>query len=606
MMMVRIVKNAKYIIFSFGILLVLGLVLMGPVSNRNARMATQVGVVNGVPISLEGFRQELNNFQEQQKATSGKAPEGLQMVQMRKQLFDFNVNTIILSQLKKDYELYASGEEMWDYLEKNPDPVIKNDTLFQTNGQFDKTKYMDWLHQERTLDIPFIQYLENRMQNAIIPEMQLKHLSQSQFHNTYLELAYEQFQRQSKAELYFYKVSLDSFKVEKETITDEEIKAYFEAHPDSFYSEKESAVLGYVQLEIAPSSQDSAVALDIIKDLKSRVEVDSNFEDLAVSYSDDLGSADSGGSLGGYQTRETWVPEFADVAFSLDSGEISDPVLTQFGYHLIKCNGVKEEDSVQKVDVSHILIKIDPTPETVDSLASHLENLKDSAKGEKSLEDLVEEFGMNYKLTPLFFKWNFAPLGEYDYISGLHSFAFGPADKKETVSEVLQNDRGVYLFEKKEFYKPGRSIEQAREKILEKLVVQKKLELAKAELEKHLVAIKSEEMSPFLGKAVLDSTDMVSTLSWIPGFGYNSNAINRVFTQEQGKWGEIHTTDYGAVIAKVVRQEPADMEKLLEQAEKRNRMDVNTYEIEKLHSSWFQDLVKSSDVENNLDLIYRN
>ncbi|MFC1584657.1 peptidylprolyl isomerase [Fibrobacterota bacterium] len=605
MTMVWIVKNAKYFIFTFGVLLVLGLVLMGPVRNSDPRFATQVGSVNGIPITLEGFRQDLNNYQDQERANTGRAPDGLQLVKLRKQLFDMNVNAIILAQLIKDYELYASGEEMWDYLERNPDPLIKKDSLFLTDGEFDHRKYVEWLHQDQTLDIPYIRFLETRMKSGIIPEIQLKNLGQSQFHQTYLEMAYEQVRRQNKARIYFYHVPLDSFKITEESITEQEIKDYFNANPDSFYTELESARLGYIQLAIAPSSNDTALSLEIIQDLKMRAEADSNFEDLAVSYSDDEGSAENGGSLGGYQTKDSWVPEFAEAAFSLEPGEISSPVLTKFGYHLIKCNGVVEEDTAKKVDASHILIRIDATPETVDSLVALLEDLKNSLGKKTSLQELAGSRGLEYKTTKVFEKWDFSPLGEYNYIPGFHSFAFSPGSRNETVSEVLQSEQGVYLLEKKEFFPPGRSLDRSADRIREILVASKKRNLATRELEQWVSQIKSGQLAPQLGKAVLDSTELISSQTWVPGFGYDSPALMEIFKQETGKWGEILTTDFTAVIAQVIQKEEAHLSDVLQRSRTAN-INRDPYEIEKLYSDWFVDMVKSAKVENNLDLIYRN
>ena len=73
---------------------------------------------------------------------------------------------------------------------------------------------------------------------------------------------------------------------------------------------------------------------DEAKAVLAELKKGADFAELAKSKSKDPGSAD-GGDLG-YFTREQMVPEFADVAFKLDKGAISDPVKSQFGWHIIK------------------------------------------------------------------------------------------------------------------------------------------------------------------------------------------------------------------------------------------------------------------------------
>ena len=76
-------------------------------------------------------------------------------------------------------------------------------------------------------------------------------------------------------------------------------------------------------------SEDEAKA--ILAELKKGTD----FAELAKQKSKDPGAAAEGGDLG-YFTKEQMVPEFADVAFKLDKGQLSDPVKSQFGWHIIK------------------------------------------------------------------------------------------------------------------------------------------------------------------------------------------------------------------------------------------------------------------------------
>ena len=82
-------------------------------------------------------------------------------------------------------------------------------------------------------------------------------------------------------------------------------------------------------------------ALEQSKDILLRIKGGESFEELAQEFSDDSGSATNGGDLG-WAEPGLFVPEFDQVLYALEIGEISDPVKTQFGYHIIRLDDVKE------------------------------------------------------------------------------------------------------------------------------------------------------------------------------------------------------------------------------------------------------------------------
>ena len=114
------------------------------------------------------------------------------------------------------------------------------------------------------------------------------------------------------------------------SITEEEQKKYFDENKEIF-NQKEQVKARHILVETEKE------ALDI----KKKLDAGENFEELAKEHSMDTSNKDQGGELGFFE-RGKMVPEFEDTAFSLKVGEISSPVKTQFGYHIIELEDKKE------------------------------------------------------------------------------------------------------------------------------------------------------------------------------------------------------------------------------------------------------------------------
>jgi peptidyl-prolyl cis-trans isomerase C len=133
--------------------------------------------------------------------------------------------------------------------------------------------------------------------------------------------------------------------------TDAEVRDFYDKNPDRF-KRSETVRASHILLRVDPGADDAtkkqtqAKIAAILKRAKSG----EDFAALAKQNSDD-GSAQQGGDLG-YFPKEKMVKEFADVAFALKTGEISDVVTTQFGVHIIKVTDRKPGGTVPLEEVS--------------------------------------------------------------------------------------------------------------------------------------------------------------------------------------------------------------------------------------------------------------
>jgi parvulin-like peptidyl-prolyl isomerase len=91
-----------------------------------------------------------------------------------------------------------------------------------------------------------------------------------------------------------------------------------------------------------------------IGDIKKEIDNGADFAEMAKKYSD-CPSSEKGGDIGFFQRKGSMVEEFAKVAFSMKVGEVSDPIKTQFGYHIIKVTDREEGKDVSYEDVSDMV-----------------------------------------------------------------------------------------------------------------------------------------------------------------------------------------------------------------------------------------------------------
>ncbi|MED3789534.1 peptidylprolyl isomerase [Peribacillus frigoritolerans] len=127
------------------------------------------------------------------------------------------------------------------------------------------------------------------------------------------------------------------------TVTDDEISTYFEDNKDTF-AQAEQVEASHILVE------DEKTAKKVAKELAAG----GDFAKLAAEYSTDTETADNGGNLG-YFGKGDMVEEFEDVAFDLDINKVSDPVKTEYGYHIIKVTGKKEAKKANLEDSKEVI-----------------------------------------------------------------------------------------------------------------------------------------------------------------------------------------------------------------------------------------------------------
>ncbi len=151
----------------------------------------------------------------------------------------------------------------------------------------------------------------------------------------YYGISEESFRADARLNMLVRKLALEQIKP-----TDEDVRAYFEEHRYLF-DQAEEVEARHILVE----------SEELANEIAAKLAAGDDFAALAAVHSLDQSNKDSGGNLG-FFSQGMMVEEFEEVAFALEVGEISDPVQTSFGYHLIEVLDRKEADEADFDTVS--------------------------------------------------------------------------------------------------------------------------------------------------------------------------------------------------------------------------------------------------------------
>ncbi len=172
-------------------------------------------------------------------------------------------------------------------------------------------------------------------------------------------------------------------------VSDGEVRSFYQSHKDSLPPQKEAVRVSHILLTVEPSPQTQMMVLERAKKVLQMLRGGEDFAQLAKDYSDDP-SASSGGELGWF-AKGDMVPEFDQVAFSLQVGEISDLVRTRFGYHIIK---VQEREG-DRVRACHILFSLMPSSQDWEMAQARAESLRQRILNGEDFARLAKEYSQD-------------------------------------------------------------------------------------------------------------------------------------------------------------------------------------------------------------------
>ncbi|MCK4350012.1 MAG: peptidylprolyl isomerase [Candidatus Krumholzibacteria bacterium] len=234
-------------------------------------------------------------------------------------------------------------------------------------------------------------------------------------------------------------------------VTESEIRDYYNEHLDEL--PRRPATVSLAQILILPSASDDIilVARTKLEEIEKLLQAGGDFAELATEHSEGP-SAKYGGSLGYIDLKDLHNPEFESAVRKLTVGEVSGPVLTEFGYHLIKL----EDVSGEKVLVRHVLVKVESAEKDWESSARMAEELREKLLAGADFAEMVALHSADHRT-----KDSGGVVGDVDYanlpehfralIADIPAGGIAPVVKEEKGYRIVKilgrEENRVYSFE---------------------------------------------------------------------------------------------------------------------------------------------------------------
>jgi peptidyl-prolyl cis-trans isomerase D len=217
----------------------------------------------------------------------------------------------------------------------------------------------------------------------------------------YYESHKNDFQTGEQRKVQYLWVSHSSEK-NKVQIPESKLKEYYDQNKERF-GKPEQVHARHILLKTGEGKDDAAV-LKQAQELVAKLRAGANFEELAKQNSEDPGSKENGGDLGSFG-RGQMVPEFEKAAFELQPNQISDPVKTQFGYHIIQSLGKQPAFQPEFALVKDQIYRELSEPQAMKSAEDQAKKLHEEiTKNKKSMAEIAKIQLVELKTSDFFSK----------------------------------------------------------------------------------------------------------------------------------------------------------------------------------------------------------
>src|SRR6185369_14608395 len=345
-------SSAKFVFWILAIAFIGGFLLFqssGLIGRAAVTPTTAVATVNGTDILYTDWQRRSSQLIQEAQQQNGQTLSQDEQQRLENQAFDEMVQDILLQQEYRRRGMTVSGAEVRDYARFAPPRWITSAPDLQTDGQFDPAKYQRLLASGQARQSGLLVALEQYFRSEV-PKQKLAEQVTAGVYVTDLDLWRAWQDANDSASVSFVKFNPTPTAADS-NISDADLRKYYDAHKEEF-DRAGRAVVSVLTIPRVVTPADSAAVREHILALRAEIAGGAKFEDVAKRESADTVSGVNGGDLG-KGPKGRFVPEFEKAVEALKPGELSQPVLTPFGYHLIRV----DSRSGDTTSLRHILLR---------------------------------------------------------------------------------------------------------------------------------------------------------------------------------------------------------------------------------------------------------
>ena len=565
--------SAKYIWIIIVVLFVGGFLLAqtsGLLGRAPVTSTTAVASVNGEDILATTWYQATQNLEQQATQASNQSISLDERQRLQDQAYDQLVTDALLRQEYRRRGITVTDDEILQAARFSPPPQLMQSPDLQTDGQFDAAKYQRFLQSPMARQQGLLYQLDQYYRTEIPKEKLFDQIANDVYASE--EELWRRWQdSHDSAEVSFVAFEPDRIPDSAVRVSDDEIRAYYDTHKKIF-ERPGRAKVSIIIIPRAVTAADSAAVRAHALALRARILGGEKFEDVARAESADSVSAAKGGALGS-GAKGRFVAPFQTAAYALKPGEISQPVLTQFGYHIIRLDSRKGDT----ITLHHILLRIQQS----DSAAARTDRRADSLARMAASADQPAKFDSAARalhipiLRAQTIEGNSLTV-DGRYIPSVGPWAFEGAKPGET-SELFDAEDGYYLARLDSLTPGGTlSLDQAKQDIRTYFMRRKKID---ALVPQATSFAKVAAASSLEGAAKLMNMEVVKTkpftrVTGVPELAQLPEAVGAAFTLPLHVVSAPIKTSGGVVVERVDNRVPASRAAFEAQKEALRRQEL--------------------------------
>lgn len=516
--------------------------------------AGEIGRVGSTGVTLDAYNATYRNLYDQVSRSQAEPISSQQNREIENAAWDEVVNQILIQQELRRRGIVVTDEEIRQAALFAPPPEFRSAAAFQTDGQFDLVKYQQFI--SAGADDMLLLQLEAYYRD-VIPRGKLLRQVTSGIQVSDASLWGSFRDENEQVEVAFVALNPQQrISDDRAPVSRREVEDYYRANREDFRLPA-TATVRIAALGKAPTAADTSAVLERALELRADIAGGEDFGEVARRESADPGSASMGGELGTVYPGQA-VPAFDSAIFNGPVGQLQDPVLTNYGVHLVRVDQRWASDSAQ---VRHILLPLERTDASEMRLLARADSLERMGQN-RPLAEVASILGIEVQETELTEDFPLAPVA--GLVGEGVEWALQDAEPGE-VSPVFETQQAFYALEllrtRPAGYQPVDEVAPIIEGILR---ADKKQAIVAEEGNRWVEDIRAGRRT-LQQVAEENGLDLVepgpfSRVDFVPGLGRQNAAVGAAFGLEVGQVGRVVATEANAFIIQSISRTEADRE----------------------------------------------